>query len=328
MDLNLTTRQPPFMNSTTSITTFFEYSVSLFLTMLLGKIMLSSNPKKKIIKFSGILREHATNIFMIIREKLTKKKEGVIEILKQRMDEEQNKYIHIKTSLKDIGIRTEERLDDVESRIVFLIEKERKERNQNFSDVDSKIAFLFEEEHREKNKSLEPILKRIIFLERIPKYLAWIGVGNYSKENHIPVEDLVKIMSNLIVPSNMLDHYLQEQWMGWLTHASENDLLQFCVSVAQMPQKLCQGSVTTYITILKGLQLYSGISENGGKKGYESHFSYHNKLSVFKTYRDQWLSNFPNNMGNLPEKEKSFAVGYFERVERVLNVLYEKKLLD
>ena len=310
MDSNLTIRQPHLMNSATSMTTFFEYTVSLFLTMLLGKIMLSSNPKKKIIKFSGILREHATSIFMIIREKLTKKKEkekeGEIEILKQRME----------TSLKDIGIRTEESLGDVESRIVFLIDKERKERNQNFSDVDSKIAFLFEEEHREKNKSLEPILKRIVFLERIPKYVAWIGVP-YVKENHIPVEDLVKIMANLIVPSSVLAYYLQERWMGWLTHASENDLLQFCVSVAQMPLRLGQGLDIYCITILQGIQLYGGIAEYAGQKGYNDIYSYHKKMNVFKTKRD-----------NLPGMEKSFAVGYFERVERVLNVLYEKKLLD
>lgn len=316
MDSNLTIRQPHLMNSATSMTTFFEYTVSLFLTMLLGKIMLSSNPKKKIIKFSGILREHATSIFFIIREKLTKKK-GEIEILKQRMD------MFMETSLKDIGIRTEERLGDVESRIVFLIDKERKERNQNFSDVDSKIAFLFEEEHREKNKSLEPILKRIIFLERVPKYLAWIGVP-YKKENHIPVEDLVKIMANLIVPLSVLAHYLQERWMGWLTHASENDLLQFCVSVSQMPLMFGQGLGVNYITILPGIQLYGGIAEYDGQKGYESYYSYHKKLNVLKTYRDEFLVGFPGNI----HVEKSFAVGYFERVERVLNVLYEKKLLD
>lgn len=325
MDLNLTTRQPPFMNSTTSITTFFEYSVSLFLTMLLGKIMLSSNPKKKIIKFSGILKEHVTNIFMIIREKLTKKKESVIEILKQRMDEEQKKYIHMETSLKDIGIRTEERLDDVESRIVFFIEKERKDRNQNFTDIDSKIAFLLEEEQRNRNKSLEPILKRIAFLERVPKYLACIRV-TYSKDNHIPVEDLVKIMVNLIAPFDDVLKYLQDGWMGWLTHASEQDLFQFCYSVAQMPFRLGEGRA--YIHLLPNVRIHGGIAVNGTAAGYDAYYSYHKKLNDFKSYRDTWLLNFPNNMGNLPEKEKSFAVKYFERVERVLNNLYEKKLLQ
>ena len=96
-----------------------------------------------------------------------------------------------------------------------------------------------------------------------------------------------------------------------------------------MPLKLVE---VNYITILAGIQLYGGIAEYAGQKGYESYYSYHKKLNVLKTYRDEFLVGFPRNIeashGNLPGMEKSFAVGYFERVERVLNVLYEKKLLD
>lgn len=131
-------------------------------------------------------------------------------------------------------------------------------------------------------------------------------------------------MWNLNAPPNVLANYLQQRWMGWLTHASEKDLLQFCVSVAQMPFRFGQGLEINYITILEGIQLYGGIAEYGGQKEHESYYSYHKKLNVLKTSRDAFLVNFPRNI----EVEKSFAVGYFERVERVLNVLYEKKLLD
>jgi hypothetical protein len=337
MDLNLTTRQPPLMNSTKSmILFFFEYMISLFFTMLLGKVILSSNPKKKIFKLLGIFKENVWNTFNIMKERMMKKKQGLtvrdeVEILKQRMDEESVHFKRVELSLKNVEERTEERVDDIyediESRIAYLIDQEKKERNQSLADVESKIAFLREDEQRNRSKSLEQILERILFLERVPTYLAWISVP-YDEKQHIPVQNLIKMMYNGITIQNALDHYLQNEWMGWTTHASEKDLLQFCFSVAQMPLKLCEGMGTTYIKILPGISIYGGITQYGMKNGYESFYSYHKRLNVFKTYRDQWLSNFPNNISNLPEKEKSFAVGYFKRVENVLNTLYEKKLLN
>ena len=278
MDSNLTIRQPHLMNSATSMTTFFEYIVFLFFTMLLGKVMLLSKVKS------------------MVKEGVTKKEKGEDEISNTKHREEKNS-LRLEACLKDV----EERLDDVDNlhadikiRIAVLFEEE--ERNKKkIGLLVEEVGCIFEEVQRNKKQmgeQFENLKRKVDIMEKdlmelkehnIMKeteeqefiLLQYRLTDMYQKSFHIPGDMLVK----LIQKKNLsLDRIYFQAWkpgrhhfvsQSWMANATEYDLCQLAICVYNHWYKdiqlmLCPGCCINpsivekydYIKLLKAEEIF------------------------------------------------------------------------
>ena len=52
------------------------------------------------------------------------------------------------------------------------------------------------------------LAERVLFLEKVPMYLKWFSIG-YSKDRHIPVNDLIKMIGELCYSCESMGKYLR-----------------------------------------------------------------------------------------------------------------------
>ena len=160
-----------------------------------------------------------------------------------------------------------------------------------------------------------------IFFE-IFKYQNFIG-KEYKRENHISGKIMVKMSDlyiiNCIGGSFNIDQYLfaegygeNNTWNSWATHATEEDLLDFLVFIFKN-----RWSVNFTFPIVK-VWVHPVANHPNNNYRYQ--------MKIFRENTESWFNSFPSNIGNLPEKRKTFAEAYFVRVENVLTKLYDMKL--
>jgi hypothetical protein len=107
-------------------------------------------------------------------------------------------------------------------------------------------------------------------------------------------------------------HGENNTWNSWVTHATEEDLVYFLVFILKN-----RWSVNFSFPIVKvWVHPVSNHPNN----------NYRYQMKTFRENTESWFNLFPNNIGNLPEKRKTFAEAYFVRVENVLTKLYDMKL--
>jgi hypothetical protein len=148
--------------------------------------------------------------------------------------------------------------------------------------------------------------------------MKWIHEG-YSKDRHIPTKDLVKIFENYSNNRNIINSYMFGEWNSWTAHASIYELLILCLELNNMPSNI------TIAFCGNSFGIYGGKMKDHIISKIPSAYSYELKMKKLNDYRYNWT---PASGGPLPPGEESFAINYFDKVEKILNMLKEEKMLN
>ena len=171
-------------------------------------------------------------------------------------------------------------------------------------------------------ESQKSFFDRVKFLEDIYRYEYFLGKP-YSKERHISGKIMGKLMELCIFnlddyDSGRLGMYRiyryghKGQWNSWITHATEEDLFEYITSIYRRD--------TPYHLLFPFVEVF--LSNRQSETN-----NYRVKVHKLKTATDSWFLAYPSNIADIPGKCKTFAAGYFNRVENVLTKIHKMGLL-
>ena len=172
-------------------------------------------------------------------------------------------------------------------------------------------------------ESQKSFFDRVKFLEDIYRYEYFLGKP-YSKERHISGKIMGKLMELCILnlddyDSERLGMYRiyryghQGHWNSWITHATEEDLFEYITSIYRRD--------TLYNLSFPFVQVTLSNRQNPIGDNYRL------KVEALKKATDSWFLAYPSNIADIPGKCKTFAAGYFNRVENVLTKIHKMGLL-
>lgn len=180
---------------------------------------------------------------------------------------------------------------------------------------DNEIAFL-----KSQIFTMKSIQDRLIFVENIRRYQNVLE-EKYSTETHIPGKIMTKLVEFGVIRREKYLSYLRGDtshsskggnygnWESWTTHATEEELLEVITALLRLKEKY----IFYFPIVICPI--------------YNNSDGYIPKKRKLKETTYAWFLNFPSNVENLPGKCKTFAEGYFTRVDNVLTKLHKMGLL-
>jgi hypothetical protein len=167
---------------------------------------------------------------------------------------------------------------------------------------------------------LSSLSGNVTFLEDMIRY-EWILKQQYSKNNHIPGKVMARMVELCFINND--DGYWSyirghsgpdHDWNCWITHASEQDIINVIQAIFKREE---------YFNFT--FPIVGRYFNNKPKR--PTTMTYNHQIQELKKTTEMWFLNWPTNMRNLPGKCKTFAEGYFQRVENVLTMIHKMGLL-
>ena len=162
---------------------------------------------------------------------------------------------------------------------------------------------------------------RVKFLEDIYRYECILG-KDYSKETHISGKIMGRLMELCILDDDgsstwrrygiYINGNGREQkmrWNSWITHATEEDLMDFITVIYRRDTRY----ILTFPFVGISIANYDSDTNN-----------YRVKMAQLKKATDSWC---PSSLAYSPGISKTFAEDYFNRIENVLTKIHKMGLL-
>lgn len=347
----------PFHSSASSVVeggsliTSMEFVGWLLMAMVFGSIVLSSNPREKLWQYVKAIKFllywiitylvsiyklffcsyvfHYSNTIPSSSLYQTIKKTSPIEqsfaILKQALLFSDNEILIIKEdieSLKNLTkhfITNTQRISTRDSTEIATLKQSQKTTDNEIvmlrAQIDSLKQFITESQ----KGFLSSLSSNVAFLEDMIRY-EWILKEAYCNATHIPGTVMARMVELCFINND--DCYrtyirghsgFSHDWNCWITHASEQDIMNVMQAISKREEYY------NFVFPIVGLYL------NNKKTEATNVYSY--QIQELKKKTEMWFVNWPTNMGNLPGKCKTFAEGYFQRVENVLTKIHKMGMI-